>query len=155
MLSVFENTRSTSNTCRASNQAARWSGSPRPCPMLSFPFSSPGARLWFGLFQFSSIFTLTLEKYGHFHFSSGASCLMVRRMGSSKSKPCNWWVFSFYSNLISAYVLIDNLFKILFNVGFSGQYALHPPRYYLHVDWERLSDTQVIVDLKLIRNNTK
>ena len=101
----------------------------------------------------SSVFwNLTLQKYDHFHFPSGASCLMVRRMGSSKSKPCNWWVFSFYSNLISVYVLIDNLFKIRFNGRFSQQYALHPPRYYLHVDWERLSDTQVIVVLKLIRN---
>ena len=114
---------------------------------LCCPFHSPRQVHGFDLdfSNSSSIFTLTLKKYGHFHFSTGASCLMVRRMGSSKSKPWNGWVFSFYSNLIPAYVLIDNLFKILFNVGFSGQYALHPPRYYLHVDWERLSDTQVIV----------
>ena len=53
------------------------------------------------------------------------------------------------------YVLIDNLFKIRFNGRFSQQYALHPPRYYLHVDWERLSDTQVIVCFEVDQKRQK
>ena len=50
---------------------------------------------------------------------------------------------------------LDIQFKILFKGVFLDNMLniQHPPRYYLHVDWERLSDTQVIVLLinKIIR----
>ena len=100
----------------------------------------------------SSIFTLTLKKYGHFHFSTGASCLMVRRMGSSKSKPCNWWVFSFYSNLISVNVLIDNLFKM--DAFHNNMHYIHPGIICMWTGSGWATPRSLFV-LKLIRNNKK
>ena len=156
---------------RVWSRAARLSGSPPQCPMLSFPFSLPGR---FIICNFANYFSQQGSDAWRCNWWDWVSHILAPKgvlvcsdgvlVLPSSSKPMFKFSLSpLRSSLIHApkghksfsKSLQHDQYKMTIDDHWnSEQILLCPlkghrnlyqlaPRYYLHVDWERLSDTQV------------